>query len=46
MIASSYWLRSLSGELAPNMGVLRIARSAVMETREDSNQHVFKPSPC
>ena len=42
-IASSYWLWSLLGELAPNMGVLRIARSAVMETSEDSNQHVFKP---
>ena len=24
------------------MGVLRMARSAVMETREDSNQHVFR----
>ena len=44
-IASSYWLRSLLGELAPNVGVLRIVRSALMETSEDSNQHVFKPSP-
>ena len=30
------------GLLRPNMGVLRMARSAVMETREDSNQHVFR----
>ena len=42
-IVSSYWFRLLTrGSLRPNMGVLRMARSAVMETREDSNQHVFR----
>ena len=42
-IVSSYWLWLLTrGSLRPNMGVLRMARSAIMETREDSNQHVFR----